>query len=197
MSTNNKESATTDDYEMGIERYAAYFARIKPALLAAKRYVAYSSDFGEAFRPLADPNFVRASYALAWGYVSYDVFRYTRHIRQLHQQQQQNNNDDLNIKTSEAFVKRLTFHSLASMGLPAVTIHSTVRVAVKAFGPPPPSTEWPSMPKMKLWGQRWGPTTAGLLVIPLLPYLFDHPVEYVVDNGYDWVFERFLYNNKK
>jgi mitochondrial fission process protein 1 len=31
-------------------RYVGYAARIKTILFSAKRYLAYSSDFGEAFR---------------------------------------------------------------------------------------------------------------------------------------------------
>ena len=40
---------------------------------AGSRYVAYSSDVGEAARPLVSPTFVRAMYGVAFAYVGYDV----------------------------------------------------------------------------------------------------------------------------
>lgn len=30
-----------------------------------------------------------------------------------------------------------------------------------------------------------GPTVSGLLVVPALPFLFDHPVEYAVDTAFE------------
>lgn len=39
----------------------------------ARRYIAYSSDIGEAFRPLTSPNFVRAAYGISWAYVSTSI----------------------------------------------------------------------------------------------------------------------------
>ena len=32
--------------------------------------------------------------------------------------------------------------------------------------------------------QRWGPTIAGLSLLPLLPYMFDHPAEHLIDKGF-------------
>lgn len=32
-----------------------------------------------------------------------------------------------------------------------------------------------------------GPTISGLCVVPALPFLFDHPVEYAVDTAFDKV----------
>ena len=39
-----------EDEESASLRYAAYAARFKQLILSTKRYIAYSSDFGEAFR---------------------------------------------------------------------------------------------------------------------------------------------------
>jgi hypothetical protein len=36
--------------------------------------------------------------------------------------------------------------------------------------------------------QKWGPTVAGLAVVPALPYLFDEPVEHAVEH----VFTKYL-----
>ncbi|KFY45088.1 hypothetical protein V495_03126, partial [Pseudogymnoascus sp. VKM F-4514 (FW-929)] len=54
-------------------RYAAYATRIRTALLSAQRYVAYTSDVGESFRPVAHPNLVRAAYGISWCYLAGDV----------------------------------------------------------------------------------------------------------------------------
>ncbi|ELR05372.1 hypothetical protein GMDG_07355 [Pseudogymnoascus destructans 20631-21] len=54
-------------------RYAAYATRIRTALLSAQRYVAYTSDVGESFRPVAHPNLVRAAYGISWAYLAGDV----------------------------------------------------------------------------------------------------------------------------
>lgn len=43
------------------------------ALLSAQRYVAYTSDIGESFRPVAHPNWVRAAYGVSWAYLIGDV----------------------------------------------------------------------------------------------------------------------------
>ena len=54
-------------------RYAAYASRIRTALLSAQRYVAYTSDIGESFRPVAHPNVVRTAYGISWAYLIGDV----------------------------------------------------------------------------------------------------------------------------
>lgn len=43
-------------------RYLAYLARYKSLFVASSRYLAYSSDVGEAFRPVTAPLFVNAMY---------------------------------------------------------------------------------------------------------------------------------------
>lgn len=71
--------------------------------------------------------------------------------------------------------KRAVFQSIASMGLPAFTIHSTVRYSGLALK---------NVKNAKV--RTWGPVGLGLAVVPALPYLFDEPVEEAVD----WVFEK-------
>lgn len=41
--------------------------------MSAHRYVAYTSDIGESFRPVAHPNIVRAAYGVSWLYLAGDV----------------------------------------------------------------------------------------------------------------------------
>ncbi len=35
--------------------------------------------------------------------------------------------------------------------------------------------------------KAWGPTVTGLAIVPVLPYLFDHPVESVTEKAFEWV----------
>lgn len=40
---------------------------------AAHRYVAYTSDIGESFRPVAHPKLIRTAYGISWLYLTGDV----------------------------------------------------------------------------------------------------------------------------
>lgn len=72
-------------------------------------------------------------------------------------------------------VKRGIFQSLASMGLPAFTIHSSVRYSSILF----------KNSKIKAL-KTYGPVGVGLGIVPLLPYIFDEPVEHAID----WLFDK-------
>ncbi|KAF2019179.1 hypothetical protein BU24DRAFT_418783 [Aaosphaeria arxii CBS 175.79] len=70
-------------------RYAAYASRIRTIMLSAHRYVAYTSDIGESFRPVAHPWLVRGAYGVSWVYLAGDVANegykaYIRNQRVLH-----------------------------------------------------------------------------------------------------------------
>lgn len=65
--------------EMGAERYVAYTSRLNTLVAAASRYIAYSSDVGEAFRPLTRPAVVTAAYGISWAYVFGDVASVCHH----------------------------------------------------------------------------------------------------------------------
>lgn len=72
-------------------------------------------------------------------------------------------------------VQRAIFQSIASMGLPAFTIHSVVRYSGKAMK---------NVKNTKI--RTWGPIGLGLSVVPFLPMLFDKPVE----NSVEWLFHK-------
>lgn len=72
-------------------------------------------------------------------------------------------------------LQRGIFQSLASMGLPAFTIHSVVRYSGRAMKDVKNKTI-----------RTWGPIGLGLAVVPFLPTLFDKPVE----NAVEWVFHK-------
>ena len=175
-------------------RYAAYAARFRTILLSAHRYVAYTSDIGESFRPVAHPKLVRAAYGISWAYilgdVSYEGYKAYWHNRRV---------VDPHVELSDrakrvtglsdvpvgavtpgvvppledyrvVMVQRGIFQSLASMGLPAFTIHSVVRYSGRALKDAKNKTI-----------RTYGPIGLGLAVVPFLPTLFDKPVENAVE----------------
>ncbi|KAK3190859.1 hypothetical protein K4F52_003176 [Lecanicillium sp. MT-2017a] len=168
-------------------------------MLSAHRYVAYTSDIGESFRPVAHPNLVRAAYGISWLYILGDVghegYRaYWHNQRTLNPQVQLTPHQEKitglpanETKTTTpgvvppledyrtVMVQRAVFQSVASMGLPAFTIHSVVRYSGRAMK---------NIKNTKL--RTWGPIGLGLSVVPLLPSMFDGPVE----NAVEWIFHR-------
>ena len=113
-------------------------------MLSAQRYVAYTSDIGESFRPVAHPWLVRSAYGISWAYLIGDVSHegYKAYMR--NQRLRGSLNDEhKNAVANQEVVKpeyipaiedfrsimaqRAVFQSIASMGLPAFTIHSIVR----------------------------------------------------------------------
>lgn len=199
---------TSVNQEEGNLRYAAYANRIRTILQASHRYVAYTSDIGESFRPVAHPYLVTMGYAVSWMYLvgdsSYAAWkvkmksegRYLPHLRpwdypnpppnklaaEAYKLESSNSLADTDWRVM--FVKRGIFQSIASMALPAFTIHSAVRYSSVLFKNSANKT-------MK----TYGPVAIGLGIVPLLPYLFDEPVEHAVD----WAFEKGeeFYKNKK
>jgi len=83
-------------------------------------------------------------------------------------------------------VKRAVFQSVASMALPAFTIHTAVKQAKKAF-------DRSTSPRLR----TWGPTVTGLAIVPALPYIFDRPVETVTDRAFEWVEHQFAKSGKE
>lgn len=147
-------------------------------MMSAHRYVAYTSDIGESFRPVAHPWLVRGAYGVSWIYVLGDTAHegykaYIRNQRILHPELDIASETPGGLKdkvrsvkealTSAGGVKaggegsvvtggevlpgripaiedyravmaqRATFQAVASMGLPALTIHSVVRYSGRAM----------------------------------------------------------------
>ncbi|KAJ6015634.1 hypothetical protein N7540_010225 [Penicillium herquei] len=212
----SNDYSTVDSTDTSV-RYAAYGSRIRTILLSAHRYVAYTSDIGESFRPVAHPLLVRSAYGISWAYLLGDVSHegykaYLRNRRALtlpgeaykdasdvpqnqifrgmatgNLSRPLDGSNDLEpwptteISLAEDYrmimVKRAVFQSIASMGLPALTIHSVVKYSGRMLNKGKPT-----------FLRTWTPIGLGLAVVPFLPYLFDHPVEEVVD----WTFSTAL-----
>ena len=142
-------------------RYTAYSARATKLV----RYLAYTSDFGEAFRPVAHPYLVTASYAVSIGYVVGDV-AYECYADYHH-----------GVRDSHLYhntAKRAVFQGIASLAIPAFVIHTAVIQSKKHF--------WKTFSNARL--KTLGPTATGLALIPFLP-LADEPVEHVVDSFFN------------
>ncbi|KAK5018660.1 mitochondrial 18 KDa protein-domain-containing protein [Cryomyces antarcticus] len=194
-------------------RYAAYASRVRTILISAQRYVAYTSDIGESFRPVAHPYLVKGAYAVSWAYLAGDVANegykaYLRNQRTLHPELTEHKTDATSsnkgiLAQAEDKVKELgasisanstgpgkvvpiedyravmaqraIFQSVASMGLPAFTIHSIVKYAGKALK---------NNKNMRI--RTYGPIGLGLAAVPALPFMFDKPVEHAVE----WIFHK-------
>ncbi|ODV87286.1 hypothetical protein CANARDRAFT_174359 [[Candida] arabinofermentans NRRL YB-2248] len=189
------DSTSTDS----VLRYSAYANRFRTILLASHRYVAYTSDIGESFRPVAHPALVKFGYAVSWGYILGDVSFETWKAKMKQEGRYYpglmpwNEKPDSNPIAVAAYdqmdwrimgLKRGLFQSIASMGLPAFTIHSAVRYSSVAF-------KNSSSKALK----TYGPVAVGLGIVPLLPYVFDEPVEFIMDKIFDEGYE--YYKNQK
>lgn len=204
-------SGTAPESTESSVRYAAYASRFRTILLSAHRYVAYTSDIGESFRPIAHPIAVKAAYGVSWTYligdVGYEGYKaYLRNQRSLHPETSEDgvvSSDKGADKVGESrslgagitgdsiakhepaghvvpiedyravMAQRAVFQGLASMGLPAFTIHSIVRYSGRAMK---------NVANQRL--RTWGPIGLGLAAVPALPYMFDEPVE----KATEWVF---------
>lgn len=189
-------------------RYAAYATRLRTLLLSAHRYVAYTSDIGESFRPIAHPWLVKSAYGISWAYLIGDVGHegykaYLRNQRTIHPytpgvhsvratdattaDKNQVAGDKVNelgwkpgyVPVIEDYravmLQRAVFQSVASMALPAFTIHSCVKYSGRVLK----NVKNPIV-------RTYGPIGLGLAVVPFLPFIFDKPVE----EATEWAFHR-------
>jgi fission process protein 1 len=163
------EVAAQQQQETAASRFLGYVGSLGRSLKMFIRYAAYTSDVGEAFRPVVHVNVVRSAYAISWAYVLGDVGieTYDKYNRLEFRGQ------DIH----HVWTKRAIFQSVASMALPAFTIHSVVHYTKDYIFKP-------KFPKYL----RWGPTACGLGVVPFLPFMYDHPVE----TACDWLWDRML-----
>ncbi|KAI9677728.1 MAG: hypothetical protein M1829_002500 [Trizodia sp. TS-e1964] len=177
-------------------RYAAYATRVRTLLLSAQRYVAYTSDIGESFRPVAHPYLIRGAYAVSWAYLLGDVghegykARLRNELVRDPARAVELVNEGKRVPGAEllgqsggrvapledwrtVMAQRAVFQSIASMALPAFTIHSIVRYSGRALK---------GVKNVRV--RSYTPIGLGLAAVPFLPYLFDKPVE----EGVEWAF---------
>ena len=145
-------------------RYMAYAQRVARVLGSSSRYLAFSSDVGEAFRPVVSSQVVRFSYLMTWGYVFTDIGYSAYNAYKLHPDNQS--------FIKDRALRATTFQLFGSVIFPFVIIHTGVKQTSLLINK--------VAPNMKL-ARTWGPSAVGLAIIPLLPRFVDHPTEEAVD----------------
>ncbi|KAI9352148.1 mitochondrial 18 KDa protein-domain-containing protein [Obelidium mucronatum] len=146
-------------------RYLGLLGRVRNVVMAQSRLMAYTSEVGEAFRPIASPMFVTGAYAVSWAYVLGDVGFETYKMKE---------HGAKDVDLARTALERGIFQSLASMVLPAYTVHWVVHQSSHLF-----KNAKPGMLK------RFGPSGLGLATIPFLPLIFDKPVEHAIEFAFD------------
>ncbi|CAI5755538.1 unnamed protein product [Candida verbasci] len=147
-----KGSQQEPEKDEGSIRYLGYFNRIKNLVKASNRALAYASEVGESFRPIAHPKLVTFMYGVSWAYIIGDV-SYAAWVTNMQSQGKyipglkpwdpEPKSNEVAAKTflSEhslvdsdwrlTAIKRGVFQSIASMALPAFTIHTAVNYSSK------------------------------------------------------------------
>jgi fission process protein 1 len=126
------------------------------------RYLGYFSDIGESFRPVIPLAAVRSCYGVSWAYCFTDIY--------LEAQIEKEDNGVKGSALARIVFERTLFQSIATMALPALTIHTCVHQAQKHL------FKNTTNPRIK----HLGPTVMGMCVVPFLPFMYDHPVERVL-----------------
>ena len=144
---------------------------LKKVAAANMRYTAYSSDFGEALRPVVPPILVKASYGLAVSYVLGDVAYNGWKEAQPGAAETSHHGGSV----PRAVTHALIFQVGASIGIPFLIIHTSVDFTKKYVR------------KLQRHGalRRWAPTVVGLGIIPALPVTVDPGCEYVIDHVFE------------
>ena len=175
MSDKKEESGVTEQLREGPARFLAFTARASRLLAPYSqqvRYLAFTSDFGEAARPVVRPRLVTASYAVTWLYVLGDVT--AEGIAQWRKTPADRS------RVMDKVSRVAVFQLIASVALPFLVIHQTVKgssILLKRY-----------ISQQNVSTHKWGPSVVGLGVIPFLPFTVDHPTEHAVDyvfNKYD------------
>ncbi|KAH8105019.1 mitochondrial 18 KDa protein-domain-containing protein [Phellopilus nigrolimitatus] len=150
--------------------------RTEADLRMRARRRAQTSDIGEAFRPVVHPYVVTAAYGVSWAYLAGDVGFETWKARRRGPSPLEACAFTEQQRLALVAVKRGSFQAIASMALPAFTIHTIVKQSARAFK----NTFNPRV-------RAWGPTLTGLAAVPILPFLFDTPVEKATDAAFEWL----------
>ena len=147
--------------------YANWFLRSFPRVIASQRALAYASEVGESFRPIIPKYIVNMAYITSLLYVGADTMIYRYEMIE-----NKKTKKEINIAT----IDRLIWHSLASMILPALAIHSIVKYSSKGIDK---FNMFGTMPKTRIWI----PTLLALGCIPFIIHPIDHFADYAMNNS--------------
>ncbi|XP_055385147.1 mitochondrial fission process protein 1 [Condylostylus longicornis] len=129
------------------------------------RYLGYSNEVGEAFRPLIHRNFVNLSYGVAVSYVLADCYDKSSKVYE--------KTKDLKktaIMTGDVFLWQM----LASVIVPGFTINRITTLAIRFL----------RKKDLNKAIKKAIPTGLGLTSIPFIIKPIDHFIDYVMDNTY-------------
>ncbi|RYG64645.1 hypothetical protein EON64_13555 [archaeon] len=116
-------------HELGLGETTARYAGYSAVAARAFRYLAFTSDFGEALRPVVNARLVTGSYAVALGYCVADVgYEAYKHVQRNYLTEHQEPRP-----LAQVVVERAAFQAVASLAVPALLIHTTVDVSKKFF----------------------------------------------------------------
>ena len=112
-----ESDAVQQSMEDGPGRYAVFASRLRTAVLSGIRYSAYSSEVGEAFRPVTKPIVIRTLYGISWSYIIGDVTYAGYKARQQYQQlEAESQNPALKAKRLADEAKQALAHAAKSAG---------------------------------------------------------------------------------
>lgn len=127
------------------------------------RYMGYSNEIGEAFRPLVSKSLVAASYGMAIGYVCTDTFDKALRLRMNGAP-----NREVLVKGGDVF----SWQMLASVTIPGLVINRITWATRLA------------MRRAPVVFLKTVPTLVGLASIPLIVHPIDNLVDRVMDATY-------------
>ncbi|XP_020808432.1 mitochondrial fission process protein 1 isoform X2 [Drosophila serrata] len=129
------------------------------------RYMGYSNEIGESFRPLVPKSLVAASYGMAIGYVCTDTFD-----KALRLQMEGASTKEVAIKGADVFAWQM----MASVAIPGLVINR-ITWATRSL-----------LTRAPVAVLKTVPTLVGLVSIPLII----HPIDSLVDRLMDATFRR-------
>lgn len=133
------------------------------------RYLGYTNELGEAFRPLISKSLVNFSYVVATGYVLADTYSKSSKVYR--------RPEALGGGTKRAVITAgdvLLWQMLASVIIPGFTINRICWGTGRLL----------KMAKVAKGIQKAAPTTVGLASIPVIIHPIDKLMDYVMDNTY-------------
>eukprot|EP01083_Nonionella_stella_P171768 587546_1 len=158
-------------------RYMAIMARKSNFLMTSFRLygrpMAYASEFGESFRPFVSPYMVNSLYGVSFLYVFADVGISCYNIR-----------DDGREAQIYTALDQTVWHSMASLALPAVTIHQIVHLSGKY-----------AVPKLSRIAPKYGRFAPILFGLGSIPFII-HPLDHVADFIMNQSLRKYWYGNK-
>jgi len=149
--------------------YAGQTAVLTASSSGMLRFLAFSSDFGEAFRPAVPQVLVKGSYFVSVGYIVGAIAESAYEVC------------DKPAKTIVETVAHETFFQLvASLIVPFLFIHTAVHQTANVLKRLKVHKKAPVV-------ARWGPSAVGLACVPIMPLYIDHPCEHAVDSIFNFI----------